>query len=859
MSTPKIAPTGLGSPIYTVTDSRGLVADLLLDVTTGAPPLVGLRYPAGAAVTVTLESPALPAPHTLPSDPVGYSKPLGNRRVGADSALDGTDRVLTLTIQALSGNQREAWTVRATAAAPAARWQLSQGDNDPVQPTVTRIMCDPVAAFTLSAPSLTGGVVREGDPVQLTAASALGTPAEPTVVGAPVPAVAYRWGKTGGVAVTDFPQACSNGTTAVFTAPGVYRPHTMEITGRVWFETGCAGPVGFLSASSAAQLTVQARPRHLALVLDRSGSMSGARWDNAVTAARILGHLYAAMRTSVNPADRLGELVFEDTSCGWRPTVPGAPRPAPDPLIGPVLVLTDVPTAGGAVCGVDYGRPGACTPIGDGLVRAIDELGTLGTAGDPRFTIVLLTDGHENSGTVAVDPSTAAPGVLNFAIERQAGARQAVDSRLSLYTIGLGPTVQEDVLDRLAVPLGYRHVVQVSQVADAMAQMVCSSQAAQRVPAEPQIPGDPVRLVRVDPRVERLAVAVLWDGTGSIELSYRLQGQPAAPFQPVAVPVAACPAHAFAAVDMTALLGVPEEQVPATEWRILRRDAAGGPRPLPDGDLLFFVDLYVRADVVFDRDGYSTGDPMVLTARVRAGDDLVTGARVTVELVRPGESLGTFLSERGAHYRPPPTAPPDPPAPKALMIGELLRRADLPGLPQATPAGVFEDGTDELRDTGDGDYTNRYLDADQEGSFTWRFTISGTLPDGSVFSRVQTVSTWVGIRPDPRRSEIRTAVADGATAITVIPRDRKGEYLGPFRPGDVVFRSDSCPFDEEEPEPTPEGVHFPCRGGGTVLSRYDGGYTRVVRCPDKAGGTVTVTVCGVRIRSVRVGGRGVTA
>ncbi|WP_067464003.1 hypothetical protein [Actinomadura macra] len=58
MFTPKIAPPGLGSPGYAVTGSLGLVADLLLDVTTVAPPTVGLRYPAGAVVTVTLESAA---------------------------------------------------------------------------------------------------------------------------------------------------------------------------------------------------------------------------------------------------------------------------------------------------------------------------------------------------------------------------------------------------------------------------------------------------------------------------------------------------------------------------------------------------------------------------------------------------------------------------------------------------------------------------------------------------------------------------------------------------------------------------------------------------------------------------------
>ena len=74
---------------------------------------------------------------------------------------------------------------------------------------------------------------------------------------------------------------------------------------------------------------------------------------------------------------------------------------------------------------------------------------------------------------------------------------------------------------------------------------------------------------------------------------------------------------------------------------------------------MVFVDLVLAAEVVFDRDRYSTGQPMVLTCRLRFGDEPVTGAKVFVELARPGESLGTFLARNGSNYRP---GQPDGPA-----------------------------------------------------------------------------------------------------------------------------------------------------------------------------------------------------
>src|SRR6185369_5989460 len=106
------------------------------------------------------------------------------------------------------------------------------------------------------------------------------------------------------------------------------------------------------------------------------------------------------------------------------------------PLIGPVpgLALGTPSTIDGAVCGAKFGLPGSFTPIGDGLITALDSLGTLGVANDPKFTIILLTDGFENTGTIKVDSNTVTPAsTQTFAAARVANAtRQGVNSRLSI-------------------------------------------------------------------------------------------------------------------------------------------------------------------------------------------------------------------------------------------------------------------------------------------------------------------------------------------------------------------------------------------------------------------------------------------
>jgi hypothetical protein len=809
-------PATVGQVTYRLTNSDRAQVDLLLTLDIATPRQFSVQFPASAPAQVTL----MLAGFTLDllPGPINDTTTFAGRRVVAATATAGSDTILTCEISVLSSAATEPWTVRISGLA-SGQCLFTQADNapPPATATITRVLVDPVAAFTIAPP---GGTAQEKTSVTMTASMGLGSD---TMLGGPSPTVYYRWTHTGNLAIPAFPM-CGIGTVENFIAPGVYGSQSISLELQVWFEGSCPNNVGFLhKAAPPVALTIEPRTQHLMLVLDRSGSMSGSKWDNTRTSARILAHLFGALREAVDPDDRLGILVFEDNACSFHP----APL---DPSIAAMLPLADVATAANAVCETDLGTPGSCTPIGDGLIAAMDQLGALPTTGNPRYTLILLTDGYENAGTVKVSPDTPGTAAL-FSVARVATPqRQQVSANLSIFTIALGSEVQEDVLSYLPLPAGagtqggiYQKITDVAQLKHAMAEMVSFSQEAQSVPPLAAAPSATTRTFQLEAQVQRLAVAVQWpNANGDLALSRRNLGD-AGPFQPVNVPVRKCPTHGFLSVDVAALFGG-VENVPGTEWQIVHTVGQVA-QPLADDQLLVVVDLFAKAEIVFDRDSYQTGDSMHITARLRAGDQPVRKARVRVELARPGESLGTFLGKFGDRYQPR-----DPQGegdkgnvhPKLAMLRQLLREQNLRDLPTLRPTGMFDDGSDELHDDGqhedgdanDGDFANRYSKLDMEGTYTWQFTIEGRLPDGSPLRRVMTISKWVGVNVEPKKTPL-TAKFDLpgphgllAADVTMRPQDRYGQLLGPFRAGDVAFFATTGRFD------------------GDVVSHYDGTYSQ---------------------------------
>jgi hypothetical protein len=826
-----IVPTGLGSLSYAITGSRAVLADLSLTFDTGMSYLAfRVRYvTAAAGVQIIL------------------------RRGGVDLALHsgalagvplGPNRLVSTTISAVGLKTEIACFITATAGSPLAEpyllklsanassdWDLLQDDNSVASPRIPRMMADPVAQITSIVPP----APKEKTVVTITAAPGISA----TNLVGPVPALTYRWNYTGTIAVSGFPTLGAS-QTKNFTSPNVYGSKTIDLEVQVW-PTWDGGTTGeWLRAAGTSPATIEPKPQLLMFVLDRSGSMSGQRWDTAVVAARILAQMFTELRRGVDK-NRVGILCFEDSACSWRSF--WSPSPAIQvPL--PIGKVQDAPD----FCTLDLGMPGSCTPIGDGLLSALQllraEYGTAAeiTADDPAFHVVLLTDGYENSGSTYLKSTPAAIAALaaDFDVKKTStnvgGVNlSALNGRTFFYPVGLGATVDDEVLNRLSFgstgsPTVYRNVIDVSQIKAGIIDMLGFATDAQAVasapdpltvgaPADSASPG-PSRYITVDPMVNRLVLACEWPpGTHTLELARYDSGS--ASYVVMDVNVDLCTKHGFASVDLASLYEG-EAAVPQTFWRVVRKDTRVA-TVMADADFLAYVDLYVKADIVFNQREYQTGEQMVVTARLREGSEPIHNARVFVELARPGESLGTFLATNSQAYQPNDGHQGDQPPPKEDMLRQLLRARKLDGLNVSSPPSIFADGTNELFDdgthadgaAGDGDFANVYTKVDKEGVYTFRFYAVGKLADGSAFNRVVTVSTWCGIHVDSNATAVTFTPLGPIGAltqvlVTVVPRDAGGEYLGPFRAEDIKITTSAGSFQ------------------GELRGEFDGRYTQVL-------------------------------
>jgi hypothetical protein len=844
-----ISPTVVGtSTPYTITGSKGALADLSLDLGSTNPMSFTVTYPTGVAAVIDVVGPSTTV-HHVSTQPNGTTIVDGNRQILISKASAAGTDTLSCQITATAGAAVDVWKVRMSAPA-ATNWTFQQGDNDPIVKTITRLMCDPASGFTLSSadppapPSMPPLTVREKQTITMTGPPPIGAG---TVVGTPSPTVYCRWRVTGGPPMPDFPDCAVVGGAPVKTVvmPGIYADTPFTLIQEVWFDAVCPAPTdpppGFLNSSTSQPVTINTAPQRIMLLLDRSGSMTiDNRWNNAVAGARLMIDLIAAIRGPAgNPGDRVGVRIFEDPNCSWGVQ-------APLPVNGNIGLST--PAAADAVTvgppPHDFGPPGSCTPIGDGLLKTMDDLLALGVGDSPHFTIILLTDGYENSGATKVDPTISA-AVQTFDTAKTMMGRSDVASRLTLYAIGLGTWVQDATLNRLPWPtypfpmppvLKYRNVLNVNELANAIGQMASFAMEARAfaplaggpTPVDPAPPGAPgtMRYFGTEAGVRILAVAVLWaDDPGNVlKLASRPQGSAGGYTLAVAAVFKKSPTHGFVSIDLGAASA-------ATDWRI-EYDKGGIIQTISDAQLLLYKDLETVADARFDKLEYRTGQQMHVEVRARTGSDTVSGLEVIVELARPGESLGTYLVTQGTGWQPGQQGAGDPLPDKASMLDYALKRRDRRSLDVVTPPGFFVDGSNQLwedtRPQAAGNYVNTYAKVDVEGTYTFRFYVHGTLADGSDFTQVMTHSVWVGIHADPGNSPLTTtSVGANQLQVSITPRDAAGQYLGPFWPTSIDFQTTSG--------------HWV----GPVVDHYNGAYSRVLELEPGVAPTVTPVVDGV--------------
>ncbi|MDX3452465.1 VWA domain-containing protein [Streptomyces sp. ME02-8801-2C] len=838
---------------YRIDNSKAFLANFDLDVDGGTATGFTITFPdtaPAAGLTVTLKPPPFtnnpdPAPVALwpvPNSPV--VRGAYTITVSSEPATDPT--ALNVEIFNNAGDFNQTWELRAKVSAPI-DWTLNYAI---VGTTNMHYLASDPRAELQGTPA----TMREQEPITLHSADAT----QGTVIGTLPASLAptYRWRHEHPIAISDLPSPVLTARDYDMKLPGVYEPQTIRLVTDVAFGGTTPNNTAFLtSTSDPNELTVSARPQHVVMVLDRSGSMaldSPSRWSRAVAAARVFTHLYAGAREHVHGDDSLAIVTFTDEQ-GWH-------GGSPSNLVKTIMPLTKISEAKDIIKTLNLEQPLSLTPIGDGLVRGVDLLADAGPVGDRRLTMLLVTDGEENAGCVYVgpdDPSVSAglpPGtVKSFANlpfdplhPRRGEILSWIREHKQLFAIGLGSQVETTVLGNLAAGTG--HFLPVNTPADlasAFAQILNLNQDVDRpiptvdagmahftttagadrlifaiVPKSP-VPNTSIRLERLDP------------STGQYD-TY--------PVTPESTET-----HHVAWVS-----DLPNLTDAAIEWRVTYLDITDPlhpvPKPLTVEEVFPFEDLHVKADILLDKPAYLTGDDMKLTVRLRHDAAPILGATIRAELVAPAVGMGTALSGLGPNVRMEALSDRrDPPSQREARIEELLRRNKWHHLPcEEPPKGLFVDGTNELHDPdGDGNYTNTFARVNKEGAFSWTLFAEGVDTNGQPFSRQLTVAALAGIRVDVRKTEVeQTRVPSHpsgmrAVRVTVTPQDAHGGLLGPDKDRVVIWALENGIFEHVwKKEPAP------------VFT--DGTYQRVVLFRAGQRPRLRVKASGTVLREIRI-------
>ncbi|HEX8073041.1 MAG TPA: vWA domain-containing protein [Pyrinomonadaceae bacterium] len=879
MPNPTITPSGAG---YSVANSTRVHADLSLsffDPAAAATVQVTFAPPVAAA-TVTLErAGGAVVPITFPA-PAQQTANITNRHIVWQTTGGGATLDLAVDDQAGANLViNEPWILKISGLAAGVTVNVQPGNNA----GVTAIEADPFIEPVLALQN-----AGETQMVQLEARAKRSR--VPATGAAACSEVTSDWAQTGG-SISVMPGMGVNLATTLSDGitPACLRREQITIPalagGAVDLVYTCTATSGVFTNTTTA--TVHATPRRhcTLLVLDRSGSMGGTKWANTVKAAHIWLDLYVALRQGLDNNERVGIEVFEDSTYPYhvdhtQASIAAATEvifPPPAGSLKALPSLTDLNT-------INLGAPGDNTNLGDAIIRGLNRMVALGgVAAQTVYTVLLMTDGYENTGTVRVSsaPEPTAPPLLDRFDNIKSNAPRnllvftGTGKNVWFYTVGVGAlgSVEEDVLSDLAygdvsAPLGYYRLISdsgdlFSTFGEALTNnvngmMPVVSGSPMQPDPEPGGAG-PAAYFHISAGDRKLAIVLTLSAAGQqMEVRKRASGTNGA-FESVSVTQHARGTHITSVIDLTA----GNLNATGTEWRV-RRMSGANPQtlsPAANKCVIAARDLNVRTEIVFDRAQYSTGQPMKIEARIGAGSQPVTGAKVVVELAAPGEGFGTFLATAAQQFQvttipqPPPqpvvttstTGAPqrgfEPPTAKLALFQYLLERSGKAGLAVVTPPGFFIDGTNRLHDdgahddgpAGNGRYANTFANTFKEGTYTFRFTVSGNAPDGSAFSDTFTVSRWVGVDVD---AVLTTLTFQGiasphrgylAAQVTVVPKDKRGEYLGPFRTPDIRFTSTNGVFQ------------------GDTISHPDGSYTRTLLYPEGTTPQVKVYVQGKEV------------
>ena len=592
--------------------------------------------------------------------------------------------------------------------------------------------------------------------------------------------------------------------------------------------------------SNWANLVTRA-PIDYILVIDQSGSMSGAKWDSVRQAGDNFALILSVMRdddldsefTDLGMGgDQLGLVTFT--------TNHGSPGAATD------IPLSAIPANPmDHISGELPVSPGGSTPMIAGVQQAIDIMGgATSILADPlgrNRVIMLLSDGMHNSPSTAFDPAT----------DYTLGCSSNSPVRVHTVAVGTDTTVSTDNLDMLKDcfagnigPNGSSSDTTIYNITGNTSGT--GPQLTARLTqffVETLLPEYRMNLLQesddnftIRAGERRLLLFAFWDTTGpGISLSILPPG------------------------SETSVMGECEESLGYC-YLLLENPIAGEYTEFEatDADGQFvLLDLRTEARFGIDNRPHGTSSDITLRARLRDDGQPILGANVRVDITRPSEGFGTFIVTHGLEcniIEPslpsvdmilplifpngsiPSIPPPDPPSPYPGLTPSVPYPGSTPSIPLPDPPSstpevklfpflakgvstqiapdipgarfllmerllgvcqkedlervedtnlqLHDDGTHGDAEAGDGIYTLSFTNTQIEGSYVFRFRADGATADGQPFSRIKEVAEYIRLDVDPAQTSIGSLILQQEGNLVwkahyVLPQSAAGEYLGP--------------------------------------------------------------------------------
>lgn len=611
-------------------------------------------------------------------------------------------------------------------------------------------------------------------------------------------------------------------------------------------------------AFSFYDLTTQERKAQIGFVMDLSGSMAGARLLQAQQKAGLFTHL-------IEDGDQLGVYGFATdnpaSDAGETATYTPTP-PGPDVMvtfddtseIAPVQTLESLMDRVNIAGAIAAQSAHNCTPVGQGLLRAREEMTAVTPPDNAQKAIVIFSDGLQNVppfvNTPPLWPCENDPAAPLIDAEATFGGDD-----IQIYSVfftsawAFGATLMDDIQDQTGGDLLFGTATEAELAAAYFAirglvdDMIFLDEDGV---TSPQSPG--TFEVEFDAAADRATVGVSWptdDGATRLAVECRPKGsadwrecEPSDGRQPLLTHLPQAPAPSYEVFRF--------EPGPGTTWqfRVVQERPRTGRTPYTAA-----VFSPVREAQIFpslDNVGFEAGRPLPIRAALRRDGVGVTGASVDAVVRVPTRNFGATLRRYADRLDPPATGD----SRAVAVVGQLQKLlaqdtgSDAVYLYRDVPVALRDDGSGDDTVAGDGIYSGVLPGSETEVAGDYQVTLTArlTLPSGRTVQRVAKLSALCGVGPaDPERSTVRTAVrpdpVHGArvATVTVLPTDRFGNAAFPGSGSRIRV--------------TPAGGALQ----GDLVDNLDSTFTQtVVLDPDDPRPTVTVAVGGVSLGSTPV-------